>query len=101
MRRLELIHDVLTRVVMDSRDKRHAREQRDRAERELQGEQRKAQAQAEQAKREREFQGEQEKAKVQAKHARRMGWLASIIGLLAVGASIFGVLTLDAIQQAK
>ena len=81
MRRLELIHDVLTRVVMDSRDKRHAREQRDRAERELQG--------------------EQEKAKVQAKHARRMGWLASIIGLLAVGASIFGVLTLDAIQQAK
>jgi WD40 repeat protein len=34
VRRLELTHDVLTRVVMDSRDKRHEREARERAERE-------------------------------------------------------------------
>jgi hypothetical protein len=81
VRRLELTHDVLTRVVMDSRDKRRAREERERAERELQGEQRKAQA--------------------QAKQARRMRWVALFSGALAVVALICAAWAYNASQQAK
>jgi WD40 repeat protein len=80
VRRLELTHDVLTRVVMDSRDKRHEREARERAERELQA--------------------EQEKVDVQAKQARRMRWVALFSGALAIVAVTFGIRAYDAEQEA-
>lgn len=55
VRRLELTHDVLTRVVMDSRDRRREREAREQADRDRQQAQRAAQLAQQRLRRSRQF----------------------------------------------
>ena len=83
LRRLELTHDVLTRVVKDSRDNRRAREAREKAE----IARREAEAREAQARRQ----------------LRRSRWMAALFGCLtlaAVGAAVWAVISQKAAVEA-
>ena len=84
MRRLELTHDVLTGVVRASRDTRHEREAREKAE----IARREAEAREAQARRQ----------------LRRSRWMAALFGCLtlaAVGAAVWAVISQKAAVEAK
>ena len=84
MRRLELTHDVLTRVVRVSRDTRHEREAREKAEIAR-----------------REAEAREAQARRQLRRSRSMAALFGCLTLAAVGAAVWGVISRQAAVQAQ